>query len=370
MPSFYILEVNMAIKWTYEKIVEEAKKYETRREFKKESLGYMAATNRGILDEVCQHMKETPKKKIKWSDDMIVKEAKKYQTRGEFAQKSLNAYNSARNRGILDDVCSHMDSVLINWTHEMILEEAKKYQTRNYFKRNSKAYAIARERCILDDVCSHMDSVLINWTHEMILEEAKKHKTRYDFQKNNSKAYEAAKTRGILDEVCSHMEVLFVNWKDEIVLEEAKKYQTRTEFALNCKYAYNIARERCILDDVCSHMETKIIKDVIYMWNTIEIPDVWKIGISNNYRYEIRVNKVISQTKNTLHELIWKQVDNPRKIERDMLSLGEPFIFENVVDGRTEFRYLSEADEKKAREMIRNATYTLDKEDVPDYIDY
>jgi hypothetical protein len=63
-----------------------------------------------------------------------------------------------------------------------------------------------------------------------------------------------------------------------------------------------------------------------------------------------------------MYELIWKQVDNPYEIEKEMLKLGETFIVENVVDGKSEFRYLSEEHEKQAREMIRNATYTLDKD--------
>lgn len=48
----------MRTKWTYEMISEEAKKYETRWEFQKVNSGaYKAARKRGILDEVCAHMK-------------------------------------------------------------------------------------------------------------------------------------------------------------------------------------------------------------------------------------------------------------------------------------------------------------------------
>ena len=42
---------------------------------------------------------------IKYTDDMVSDEAKKYNTRQEFKDKSYWAYNAAKNRGMLDTVC-------------------------------------------------------------------------------------------------------------------------------------------------------------------------------------------------------------------------------------------------------------------------
>ena len=44
----------------------------------------------------------------KWTDEMLRDEALKYETRGEFAKASRNAYYRAQRRGILDDICEHM----------------------------------------------------------------------------------------------------------------------------------------------------------------------------------------------------------------------------------------------------------------------
>lgn len=46
-------------------------------------------------------------KLINWDEKMIRKEALKYNTRNDF-KKGSNAYRSAQRKGILDDVCSHM----------------------------------------------------------------------------------------------------------------------------------------------------------------------------------------------------------------------------------------------------------------------
>ena len=44
-------------KWTYEKLAEEARKYETKQEFRaKNSSAYAAAKYRRIIDKVCSHM--------------------------------------------------------------------------------------------------------------------------------------------------------------------------------------------------------------------------------------------------------------------------------------------------------------------------
>jgi hypothetical protein len=45
---------------------------------------------------------------VKYTDDVVSDEAKKYNTRQEFKDKSYWAYNAAKNRGMLDTVCDHM----------------------------------------------------------------------------------------------------------------------------------------------------------------------------------------------------------------------------------------------------------------------
>src|ERR1035437_7856371 len=101
------------IKWSNEALSREARKYKTRGDFQKFSKGaYLAALRRGILDKSCSHMparidtsgKNNPA--FKWSLKKIQKEALNYKTRKEFFLKNGSAYNAAIREGVLDRVCS------------------------------------------------------------------------------------------------------------------------------------------------------------------------------------------------------------------------------------------------------------------------
>ena len=91
----------------------------------------------------------------------LLKAALMYKTRGEFQKGSRGAYLSAYKKGLLDEVCSHM--VLQKgdpgyWNiFENVQEEALNYKTRlEFFKGSSGAYESARKKGWLDIVCSHM----------------------------------------------------------------------------------------------------------------------------------------------------------------------------------------------------------------------
>ncbi|MAX66512.1 MAG: hypothetical protein CME66_06215 [Halobacteriovoraceae bacterium] len=114
----------MKKKWTKEKLAKEAKKYTTRSEFKNSSpSAYVIARKSGLLDKVCSHMPR-PKinKKNHWTKERILKEAKKYSTKKEFNEKCSAAYSAAGKLKIRDEACAHMDSNL--WTKETMYESS------------------------------------------------------------------------------------------------------------------------------------------------------------------------------------------------------------------------------------------------------
>jgi hypothetical protein len=253
------------MKWTLELIKEEALKYKTRSEFRKNSnASYSAAARHGVLELVCGHMKRLIRQD--WKFEELAQEAKKYKTRWEFQQHGSKAYKAAFKRGILGQICEHMpnQSELVSkennpsfkWTHEMLVNEALKYDNRIEFAKNSAgAYRTALSRDVLEEICEHMAYLCRPWTNEEVAQEALKYKTRKDFQKNSSGAYQAALRRGTLDPICSHMgERLTEKWTNEELAEEAKKYKTRIEFQKNSGGAYVTARKKDILDQICSHM--------------------------------------------------------------------------------------------------------------------
>lgn len=99
-------------KWTKEKIVEEALKYNKRSEFKKNSGAYQAALTSKIINEVCSHM-NTPQR-TQWSKELAHYEALKYENNVDFYKFSKNAYVVARKYGWLDDIRTHMKITIKN----------------------------------------------------------------------------------------------------------------------------------------------------------------------------------------------------------------------------------------------------------------
>ena len=53
--------------------------------------------------------------RISWTDDMIREEASKHKSASDFRKGNITAY-----RGLLDDVCKHMELRRISWTDDMI----------------------------------------------------------------------------------------------------------------------------------------------------------------------------------------------------------------------------------------------------------
>jgi len=191
----------------------------------------------------------------KWTLDELKREARKYNSRNAFKNGSRCAYNACQRRGILNEICKHMKNVLTYWTDEMLRKEALKYKTRSeFYERSNSAYNLSQKRGILDDVCSHMEGN-VKWTDEMLFAEARKYKTRYEFEKGSESAYQTCRKRGILDDTCSHMEQVLTYWTDEMFFSESRKYKTRYEFEKGSKRAYSACQRRGILNDICDHME-------------------------------------------------------------------------------------------------------------------
>jgi hypothetical protein len=143
----------------------------------------------------------------KWTDEMLFEVAATFSTRKKFAVSNGGAYKTAVSRGILDEVCVHMEQQHIKWTDEMLFDAVTDYTTRHDFKKgNRKAYDVAHHRGILNQVCANMELQHTKWTDEILAATAAEFGTRVDFLKANRKAYQMASHRGILDQVCVHME--------------------------------------------------------------------------------------------------------------------------------------------------------------------
>lgn len=192
-------------KWTIESLQAESKKYKTRREFQKNSLNaYQAASRRKILDQICCHMFkinrfEENNPAFKWTFEKIKAEALKHKNRKMFYVKNGSAYNAAIRTGVLDEVCSHMPKNLSSgrsrdkWTNEATQAEALKYKTRAEFRKSSpSAYCVASQNGTLNSICKHMIYIRNYRTNVQLYEISKNYNNIELFRKKENGAYQAA----------------------------------------------------------------------------------------------------------------------------------------------------------------------------------
>ena len=140
---------------------------------------YKEICEKGFFEEMTKHMR---KHQRKLSDGDIEIIAKQFTTRQEFRKNDSGAYTSARKRGILNDVCKHMETKLhLNKTKEDVQKVALKYDSRMSFKNSEDRWAYnkaVREKYI-DEVCSHMEGVGNNYKRCVYVYEFTQYKTCY-----------------------------------------------------------------------------------------------------------------------------------------------------------------------------------------------
>jgi predicted GIY-YIG superfamily endonuclease len=188
-----------------------ALRYEYKGEFQKyDKAAYLSALRRGreFFNDITSHMKN---KLNYWTDEILRNEALKYQTKLEFKKNNFKAYQAAMSKGknFWYDVTSHMDnSHFTRWTKELLTQEALKHNTLTDFKQKSKGAHSAAKKIGIDFfnlITSHMPQPK-RWTYEELKNEALKYTTKSDFRKNNRNAYQVSKERKILNDICTHME--------------------------------------------------------------------------------------------------------------------------------------------------------------------
>lgn len=222
-----IKQMSRKKKWTEKAILEDAKKYKTREEWKLHSMaGYRAANKYSLIKTATAHMRTINR----WDKEKILKEAKKYKTRKEWKTKSSYSYGLAYKFGIFTKACSHMQAPNDKWTDAMVIEDAKKYKTREEWKANSKAYQIAANRKLFSMACAHMPYIIKRYSNEDILEDAKKYKTRGEWATQSPSIYSSAHKRKMLEHACAHMKLpSIVSQPERNILELVKQYYPKAQ---------------------------------------------------------------------------------------------------------------------------------------------
>ena len=196
-------------KYSYEYCEMIANRYAHSQNFKKGNrLVYNYAVRHGWLDNICKHMDKDAQEAQHWTKERCLEEAKKYEVRKDFQKGCSGAYAAAYRNKWLDEICSHMERPTPHnrfWTTERCHEEALKYTTRRDFQEGSGgAYNAAKRMGVLDTICAHMprtNKPAGYWTKTRCLKEAKKNKSMSEFRKNSPSAFNIAWRNGWIDEI-------------------------------------------------------------------------------------------------------------------------------------------------------------------------
>lgn len=193
--------------WTKEAVHREALKYETRTEFYKGCVhAYCAAAEKGWLFEICSHMKTI---RERWSYEKMKSVASQYDDYAVFRKEQPNAYNAIRGKKLIPELCKHMkrtrppgvNKIPLLWTKENIHREALKYKTRNDFRiQCPNAYNAARRKGILEEVCDHMLVLRKRRSKISVLRASQKYNSRSKFANCDPRNYNYALNHGWLDE--------------------------------------------------------------------------------------------------------------------------------------------------------------------------
>ena len=145
--------------WTKKALQDFANKCETREDFRKNSGAAWAVKNKKTIDELFKNHPNNGFKEDFWTIKKLQEEANKYETIKDFRKNSLLAYRSAWGKKVLNQLFkNHINNGhIINppnyWTIEKLQEEANKYKTRMEFRKSENtAYSIASSKGLIDEL--------------------------------------------------------------------------------------------------------------------------------------------------------------------------------------------------------------------------
>jgi len=301
--------------------------------------------------------------RTRWTDEMLIADASRFETRGEWQRESKGAYLSASRRGLLDVCCAGMRQAYTSWTDEMLIADAARFSTRTEWARESgSAYMAATRRDILDVCCAGMRSLRTDWTDEMLIEDASRFSTRSEWRRESRSAYAAALRRGLVDVCCAEMRQLCARWTDEALIADAARFSSRWEWQRESRPAYQAAQRRNLLDVCCAGMQRAggTDNDAIYIWRaigeTFNGMSIYKIGLTSARLGARRIEQVCQAGNMQADIIILAQVSGrASQLELQLLTIGTDPGFSSF-DGSSEFRAMTDEQLAQAVRLVSEAT--------------
>ena len=192
-------------KHSLESCKESASKYKTRSEWEKEDLkSFSSAKKNGWYDECCVNMIYLRRKKREHTLDSCKEIASNYKTRSEWIKKDASSYKTSLKKGWLDECCVNMISSMgrkRKHTLDSCKEIGSNYKTRNEWrKKDIGSYQTAYNKGWLDECCANMILRPKKHSLESCKESASKYTSRNEWKKKDGGSYQTAYKKGWLNE--------------------------------------------------------------------------------------------------------------------------------------------------------------------------
>ncbi len=298
------------------------------------------------------------------TEQAIRDEAAKYKTRSEFKKNSGAVYEQARTKypGLVQsiftvDARAQAGVNRRKWTLALCHAEALKHKTRREFQDATPgAYTYALAQKIMDQICGHMVCGLKvrsdrnrKWTEAAIREAAASCLTRGEFYEKHTAAARAAQKLGIYDEICAKFPVLHETWTPELVAQRAAKHTSLAAFYREDPRAYEAMLRYDLVNTAGAHLRRRDPSDMdtIYFWEAVgeryNGKRVCKIGVTSQRCGGTRIVDVANQAGMEHRLLVARFLGKwyVPELEKYLLTFGEdPKL--DVPDGKTEFRALTD----------------------------
>ena len=128
-------------KWTYERLKDIYDEFTTLSDLRKKygQNVVTVAKNNGWFDELSKHFQKTERSNMVWTFEKVQEDAKKYNSRKEFGVNCPSAYQKAIAMEWLDKISSHMENGYVKWTKEKIENTISDCKTIKDLKKKSTA---------------------------------------------------------------------------------------------------------------------------------------------------------------------------------------------------------------------------------------
>lgn len=187
------------VKWDKTNVFNESKKYSSKTELYKKNLTvyHIIYKNNWFKDMPWLNSNRKPHKF--WSKEKVVEIAKKYTTLISFMKENNGAYTAATRGGYLNELTwlERTKYPKGYWTEEKLIEESKKYNSKKEFRENNRdAY-----RQVSKELFKKMVWLKEKWTEEKIYQIASSCHSKKEFYRNHLAAYKASIRKNIYNNI-------------------------------------------------------------------------------------------------------------------------------------------------------------------------